>query len=445
MRYPAFAAEMGLEHNRPRLWFGVWSGYGLAAAFAGLATGSQALGIIPPSPAFHALWIAKLVTNTIALLALRRNVAALELSGLNVLADIAVMTGAIYLTGGQASPLFAIYVIEISVIALLTNVGVTVAVAAIVTVAFGTMSVLVHAGVLPQHPSPLLAHALPTRLVVVALTFQLFVLVLPTTYTGAILRSLRQKERALEARTAELIEAGTQKSQFMANVTHELRTPIHGIASVAELVESGVYGPVTDRQTEACRTIQASAQSLQKLVDDLLLLARSEAGKLAFDAAPVAPAELVESVVASTHWMLGKKAVKLDVVVEPDLPHLVTDRGKLAQVLVNLLGNAVKFTPEGGRVTLDVRRAPPEALRFSVRDTGIGIEPADLERIFEPFRQLEGGDERRFGGVGLGLSVVRQLSLLLGGRVEVESAPGKGSTFTLTLPLRRAEPGPDGA
>ena len=435
MRYPAFAAEMGLEHNRPRLWLGVWSGYGLAVAFAALALSSQALGIIPWSFAFHALVLIKLVTNTLALLGLRYDRWALELSGLNTVADVVVMTGAIYFTGAQASPLFAIYVIEISVMALLSNLGVTVVIASLAVLLFGAMSVLVHVGVLAQYPSPLPAGELPHRLLAVALVFQVFVLIIPTVYTTSIVRALRTKERALGARTAELIEAGTQKSQFMANITHELRTPIHGIASLTELLDDGVYGPVTDKQKEAFQRIQASAQGLVKLVDDLLLLARSEAGRLALAPTRVEPAEIVDAVVASTRWMSVTKSVALDVTLEPELPVLTTDRGKLAQVLVNLVANALKFTPEGGRVTLDVRKVSGDALAFRVHDTGIGIEAHELERVFEPFHQVDGSDERRFGGVGLGLSVVRDLVTLLGGEVEVESTVGTGSTFTLTLPV----------
>ena len=271
-------------------------------------------------------------------------------------------------------------------------------------------------------------------MVVLALIFQAFVIGLPTFYTAGLVRLLRERERQLEERTRELIEAGIQKSQLMANITHELRTPIHRITALSELVESGVYGAVTPEQKGAHDAIRHSSETLLRLVDDLLLQAKSEAGKLELVVSPVDVAEQIQAVVGSVRWMLTTKSLELVLEVGEGLPAIVTDRGKLNHVLVNLLGNAAKFTPEGGRITIAAGRRG-ETLAISIEDTGVGIAPEELGRVFDAFRQVDGGDERRFGGIGLGLSIARRLTELLAGEITVSSELGRGSRFTITLPL----------
>jgi signal transduction histidine kinase len=223
----------------------------------------------------------------------------------------------------------------------------------------------------------------------------------------------------------------------MVNVTHELRTPLHGILGLSDLLGNGVYGPVTEPQREAVQGIEQSARSLLELIDALLLLARSEAAKLEVVVAPVAIAEVVGSVAATGRWMRGRRDLTVDVSVAADLPPLTTDRGKLAQILVNLLANAIKFTPDGGRVTIDARREG-DGLAVSVSDTGIGIPAMELARIFDEFHQVDGSSSRAYGGVGLGLALSQRLARALGGEVRVASVEGKGSTFTVTLPWSSA-------
>jgi signal transduction histidine kinase len=434
--YPAFIAELAFPANRSKLWISIGSGYGTALVFGLLAGAAHALTLVPLIWPLYAIVGFKLITNTLSLLTLRRDVLVLEAGGLNVLADLLAMTGAVYFTGAQASPLFAIYLIEISVVALLTNLGTTVLVAGAAFLLYGTMVTLVHAGVLPAMPTPLETTGftwsyLVTELVVVAL-----LLGTPTFYTAAILRLLREKERALEARNRELVEAGTQKSQFMANITHELRTPIHGICGLSDLVESGVYGPVTDKQVEAQQMIKRSARSLLQLIDDLLELARADAGKLRYAPSDVDLGDLLPSVMATVRWMQGTEERRLDLDVEGDLPVLYTDRGKLNQILINLLSNAVKFTGDGGRITLRARSAGDRGVLLEVEDDGVGIPEAEIDRIFEAFHQVDGSAERQFGGAGLGLALVRRLADVLGATVRVASVQGKGSTFTVVLPLR---------
>jgi signal transduction histidine kinase len=437
VRYPAYVAEMGLPANRPKLWAGVYSGYVIAAAFALLALSAVLLDISPYGAEFGALLAVKLVTNTVELVALRRGGrGALELMGLNMTADAVLMTAAIYFTGGPASPLVVVYVIEVTVTALLSNVGVTALTASGILVSFGTMCALIAAGVLPPTIPPGLG-PVGAGDVVVFVAFAAFAIGLPTMFTLRILGRLKDREARLEARTAELIEAGKQRSVFLASVTHELRTPIHGVQGLADLIASGVYGPVTERQKEAAASIKRSSQSLLHLIDDLLALVRADVGRLEVKPAAVELRELVDQVVASVQWMLGTKKLTLNIEIGPGVA--VSDRRLLVHILVNLVANAAKFTPEGGRVTVRAR-VEGEHLLLEVADTGIGIPDDKREAIFEAFRQLDASDERTYGGVGLGLALVKRLCDLLGGTIALACAVGKGSTFTVTLPARLALP-----
>jgi signal transduction histidine kinase len=258
----------------------------------------------------------------------------------------------------------------------------------------------------------------------------------PTVFTSRIMAKLRDRELKLEARTAELIEAGKQKSVFLASVTHELRTPIHGVQGMAELISTGVYGPVGEKQRDAAATIKRNAQSLLHLIDDLLALVRADVGRLEPKWSPVDLRELVDQVTGSVQWMLATKQLTLIAEVSDEV--VESDRRLLGHILVNLVANAAKFTPERGEVQV---RAEVRGEHFvlEVEDTGIGIPEDKLQVIFEAFRQVDGGDERTYGGVGLGLALVHRLCDLLAGKVEVASTVGKGSRFTVTLP-RRSEP-----
>jgi signal transduction histidine kinase len=446
MRYPAFVAEMATEANRPKLWFGIKSGYAFAGAFTILALLGAGFDLTPWRWPFAALIAVKLATNTIAWWSLRAERGVLEWSGLNTIADVLVMTGAIYFTGGPESPLFPIYVIEITVIALLTNTGVTLLSAAEVLLCFAAMTILMAAGVLPPQPIPAdPSGEITVRYAVVIILYAGFVIGTPTLFTSSILRLLKRQERVLEDRTAQLIEAERQRSQFLAAVSHELRTPIHGVQGLADLIASGVYGPATDKQKDAAAAIKRSAQGLLGLVDDLLALTRAEIGRLEVRAAPVELGDLVEQVAASVTWMIGTKQLHLETDVSPDLPAITTDRRLLGHVLVNLVANAAKFTPEGGRIVVRARADAGGGAALAVEDTGIGIADDQRELIFEAFRQVDGSDEKGYGGVGLGLALVRRLVQLLGGRVEVASVVGKGSTFTVHVPAVAPGAGAPGA
>jgi len=377
----------------------------------------------------------KLVTNTAAWIALAKDRGVLVTQALNTIADVIVLTGAIYFTGGPYSPLLPTYVIVIAVLSLLSNLAITLLMAGLIVALFATMLGLMAAHVLPATPVPGAPGQAPSvGYAVTAVIYCALVVGVPAWFSAAVLRALRVKERDLEARTTQLLAANAQRSQFVASMTHELRTPIHGVQGLADVIAAGVYGPVTDKQREACASIKRSAQSLLGLVDDVLNLTRAEAGRIEARPSPVDITAVIERVVASVSWMIGTKPIELLTEVAPDLPFAQTDDRWLAHVLVNLLANAVKFTPEGGKVTLRaVQRGA--AIAISVEDTGIGIAPEDREKIFEPFRQVTSGDERGYGGVGLGLALVAKLTELLGATVELESTVGKGSTFEVLLPL----------
>jgi signal transduction histidine kinase len=306
-----------------------------------------------------------------------------------------------------------------------------------IVVCYAAMLLLLATGALP--PTPVLGgpevDTPGAAYSAVSLVYCAMVVGVPASFSAATLRLLRAREAALKARTAQLIQASSQRSQIVASMTHELRTPIHGMQGLADVIAAGIYGPVTEKQKEACASIKRSAQSLLQLVDDVLQLARAEAGKIEARPGPVEVTELLERVTASVSWMVGTSNLTLDLELAEDLPQVQSDGRWLAHVLVNLIANGVKFTPDGGRVVV-AARVRGAVVELSVADTGIGIAPEEQKVIFEPFRQVEHGGERRYGGVGLGLALVAQLCDLLGCEMELESAVGKGTTFRVLVPMR---------
>jgi signal transduction histidine kinase len=435
---PPFIAEAIAPANRSKLKFGIYTGYALAAAFAVLATAASAFELTPFKWAFIGLISTKLLTNSIAWLSLVRDRMVLATQALNTVADVVLLTGAIYFTGGPYSPLVATYVIVIAAVALLSNLGVTILAAAGIVLSFAVMMALMATGVLPPTAVPGQPGHIPgLGYTITAVLYCALVVGIPGYFSAATLRMLREKEADLESRTAQLIQANTQRSQFVASMTHELRTPIHGVQGLADVIAAGVYGPVTDKQKEAVATIKRSAQSLLALVDDVLNLARADANRIEARPTPIDIGALVGRVVASVTWMIGTKKITLESEVAPELPFVQSDDRWLAHVLVNLVSNAVKFTPEGGTVTVRAyERTEHDAVVLEVSDTGIGISREDRKRIFEPFRQGDGeADTKGFGGVGLGLALVARLTDLLGAKVELDSEVGKGSTFKVVVPL----------
>jgi len=239
------------------------------------------------------------------------------------------------------------------------------------------------------------------------------------------LAELDQKSRELEA-------ASHHKSAFLANMSHELRTPLNAISGFSQVLRKRLYGEINDKQADYLDEILASSRDLLTLIDDVLDLSKVEAGQIELDVAPFSlPAALERELV-----VVGEQATKGDVRVtlatDPGIETVAGDERRVRQVVLNLLWNAVKFTPPGGAVDVSASRVDGE-VRVSVADTGPGIAPADQARIFEEFQQAAAGKEQG-EGTGLGLALSKRLVELHGGRIWVESEPGKGSTFVFTLP-----------
>ncbi|MES1244824.1 MAG: response regulator [Acidobacteriota bacterium] len=241
-------------------------------------------------------------------------------------------------------------------------------------------------------------------------------------------------QAALQVKARELEQASRYKSDFLANMSHELRTPLNSSLILAKLLADNPEGNLSDEQVRYAETIRAAGNDLLNLINDILDLSKIEAGHMEMRPEPVPIADLSQALRRTFEPLAGQKGIRFITHVVPGCPDIIeTDRQRLEQVLKNLLSNAVKFT-EAGEVELTVGRAPSGRIAFAVRDTGIGIREEQRELVFEAFRQADGTTNRKYGGTGLGLSISRELTRLLGGELRLESAPGRGSTFTATLP-----------
>jgi signal transduction histidine kinase/PAS domain-containing protein len=223
------------------------------------------------------------------------------------------------------------------------------------------------------------------------------------------------------------------KGAFLTTISHELRTPLTALDGYGELLADGILGPLTEAQQDTVERMHAVTQNLAVMIDEMLTYTSLEAGREVVRASPVASAELVQTAVAVIEPLARQKGLSLEVSIPPDAPVITTDAVKVRQILRNLAENAVKFTHAGG-VTVALERRNGD-LRFRVRDTGIGIPASGQGRIFRPFTQLDGTLTRRYGGTGIGLYIASRLARLLGGCIELTSAPGRGSTFVLVLPV----------
>lgn len=278
-------------------------------------------------------------------------------------------------------------------------------------------------------------------------------------------RSLVERSKELERLSSELLRVNRMKSEFLANVSHELRTPLNAIVGFVDLLREGVYGDLAPRQVKPVERIEASANHLRHLVDQVLDLAKMAAGRLEIHTETIDLRPFVLDVASEIESLVSEKALSLSLVMGAALPRIRTDPTHLRQILMNLLGNAVKYTNEGGIVIrtrlvdslpdsgqLGSTQTPSSNERvihppttqwigIQVIDTGIGIDPSDQTRIFEEFEQIDAGPRGNSAerGTGLGLPISRRLAALIGGIVELESELGKGSTFTLWLPVDSEE------
>jgi PAS domain S-box-containing protein len=236
-----------------------------------------------------------------------------------------------------------------------------------------------------------------------------------------------------------LQEANRMKSEFLANMSHELRTPLNGIIGFTEFLFDEKPGPLKPKQKEYLGDVLSSARHLLQLINDVLDLAKVEAGKMELHPETFPVQTAVEEVAAVIKGIAQKKHIAVSIEIEAGLEAVTLDEHKFKQVLYNLLSNAVKFSDEDGQVGIHARRLDQDQLEVQVRDTGIGIQAGDISRLFTEFEQLDSGTARRFEGTGLGLALTKKIIEFQGGRVSVESEPGKGSVFTVVLPVVTGE------
>jgi PAS domain S-box-containing protein len=253
---------------------------------------------------------------------------------------------------------------------------------------------------------------------------------------------LEAQNLKLQWQSQELARANRLKSEFLASMSHELRTPLNAVLGHTSLLLDRLFGEITAQQTDSLERVRAAGQHLQALIDDILDLAKIEAGKMPLHLEDIALREVVIEVAQQLEPMVRKKGLDVTYRVGEDGMRVYTDRTKLKQILLNLLSNAVKFTHVGW-VRLDATRSD-DFVRIAVSDSGIGIKSEHLDAIWEDFRQIDQSRTREFGGTGLGLSITRKLLERLGGSVQVESRYGEGTTFTVWLPVRFAPSGEPG-
>ncbi len=258
------------------------------------------------------------------------------------------------------------------------------------------------------------------------------------------LAGLEEANQRLRETNRRLVEANRAKNEFLASVSHELRTPLNAILGFSELLADGRGGSLNPQQRDYLTEIRESGEHLLELINDILDLSKIEAGKMRVQREATDVAALVRDVASMMRPLADKKGLALEVSLDATPCWAAVDRGMLRQVLVNLASNAVKFTPEGGRVTLGAR-FEGDSLCVEVRDTGIGIACEEQERIFEAFYQVDGSYSRQHQGTGLGLALVKRMMELHGGTVEVRSRPQQGAAFTCRFPQARAENAPGAA
>jgi signal transduction histidine kinase len=244
-------------------------------------------------------------------------------------------------------------------------------------------------------------------------------------------------ERALYEQNIELQNAAETKNRFLANMSHELRTPLNGIIGFAEFLVDGKPGTINPKQREYLEDILNSGRHLLQLIGDILDITKEGTGEMGLNPQKFSLRETIEEACAVAKLIAHKKGIYINVNVATGMGDVTLDQQKFKQVLNNLLSNAVKFTHHGGKVEIRAEPHGTDSVELVVRDTGIGIKKEDVGRLFKEFQQLESGPSRPYEGTGLGLALARKIVELQGGTIGVKSEVGKGSSFTVVLPLRR--------
>jgi signal transduction histidine kinase len=258
---------------------------------------------------------------------------------------------------------------------------------------------------------------------------------------------IEEQSHGLEAkvseRTAQLVAtqqqleaANRHKSEFLAHMSHELRTPLNAIIGFSEVLLERMFGELNEKQADYLKDIHESGRHLLSLINDILDLSKIEAGRMDLELASFHLPSTIANAVTLVRERAERQGVTLGLDLDPRLDIFQADERKVKQVLLNLLSNAIKFTPQGGRVDVSAK-LDTDKVEIAVRDSGAGISPEDQASLFEQFMQVGKDAARKAEGTGLGLALSRRFVELHGGRIRVESAPGKGSTFSFTLPLRQ--------
>lgn len=257
---------------------------------------------------------------------------------------------------------------------------------------------------------------------------------------------LRQANKQLDAKIAELSERNIElfkankiKGEFLANISHEFRTPLNAILGFAEILREKPELLKKDKGQRYAENIIAGGKSLLNMINDLLNLAKAEAGKMEMHIEKTSIPQLCRAVVGSFAALTKKKRIKVKLTADENIPTLMADAGKVQQILYNFLSNSVKFTPERGRIEIRVSMQGEQMVRIAVSDTGCGIAEADKEKLFKKFSQADGSITRQSAGSGLGLAISKELAAMLAGTIGMESEVGKGSTFWLDIPVTLAK------
>ena len=254
---------------------------------------------------------------------------------------------------------------------------------------------------------------------------------------GALAENLNRMSDELGRLYRQIESANRHKSEFLANMSHELRTPLNAVIGFAEVLAERYFGALNDKQLEYVNDIHSSGKHLLSLINDILDLSKIEAGRMELEIAEFDLPAMLEAALVLIKERAARHGIALRLEAAPQLGALRGDERKLKQVVVNLLSNAVKFTPAGGSVTVRAQRAG-EWIEVAVTDTGVGIAPEDQAAVFEEFKQVGRDSARKAEGTGLGLALAKKFVQLHGGTIHLESAPGRGSTFTLSLPAAPA-------
>lgn len=256
-------------------------------------------------------------------------------------------------------------------------------------------------------------------------------------YAGDLEKRVAERTQALAETNLTLQKLSKMKDEFLAGISHELRSPLTTILISSETLQEGVYGELVPKQQKMIQHINDSANHLLSLINDILDVAKIEAGKMTVELSPVSPLEMCQSCFNLSKEIAQKKGVKLHYQCDSDVAAITADNRRLKQILLNLLSNAIKFTPKGGEVGLEFNADKEnQQVSFSVWDTGIGIAEEMTQNLFQPFVQIDSSLSRQFPGTGLGLALVRRLTEIHGGSVHLETQEGEGSRFTVTLPWR---------